>query len=332
MRPLPMLPPASLSRTALDRNHSLRSAGIDAVWETGRARAVVGHRGNLLISRGGLHLLTREQVPRNTFLFYLGTDAAGDHFIGAALHDEGRAELDQWVGAQQARDAEAWLTDPIGGLDATEPTWMSLRDLGEQLDDRDVALATSLTALANWHFAHTHSPRSGRPTEPVLSGWVRRDPEAGSEHFPRTDPAVIMAVVHTDEEGEEHLLLGSNAMWPADRYSLLAGFVEPGETLESAVIREVQEEAGITVRAPRYVGSQPWPFPASLMLGFTAEADSMAARADDDEITALRWFTRTELRDAIAAQEVAVPTTVSIAGQILYSWLDNDSDTASARP
>ena len=121
-------------------------------------------------------------------------------------------------------------------------------------------------------------------------------------------------------------------MWPADRYSLLAGFVEPGETLESAVIREVQEEAGITVRAPRYVGSQPWPFPASLMLGFTAEADSMAARADDDEITALRWFTRTELRDAIAAQEVAVPTTVSIAGQILYSWLDNDSDTASARP
>ena len=90
------------------------------------------------------------------------------------------------------------------------------------------------------------------------------------------------------------------------------------------MIREVHEEAGIIVRAPRYVGSQPWPFPASLMLGFTAEADSMETSADDEEITALRWFTRQELRDAIAARRVAVPTTVSIAGQILYSWLDHD--------
>jgi NAD+ diphosphatase len=144
-----------------------------------------------------------------------------------------------------------------------------------------------------------------------------------------------MAVVHTDPQGEEHLLLGSNAMWPEDRYSLLAGFVEPGETLESAVIREVHEEAGIVVRAPRYLGSQPWPFPASLMLGFTAEADSMETSADDDEITALRWFTRQELRDAIAARQVAVPTTVSIAGQILHGWLDLDltgNDPAPAGP
>ena len=330
-----MLPPASLSRTSIDRNYRLRAAGIDAVWQTGRAHALAGHRGALLISRGGLHLLTQDQVPQDAELFYLGQDEAGDHFIGAALKDEGRAELDRWVGAQQARDAEAWLTDPIGGLDATEPTWMSLRDLGEQLNDRDVALATSLIALGNWHATHTHSPRSGEPTQSEQSGWVRRDPVAGSEHFPRTDPAVIMAVVHTDPQGEEHLLLGSNAMWPEDRYSLLAGFVEPGETLESAVIREVHEEAGIVVRAPRYLGSQPWPFPASLMLGFTAEADSMETSADDDEITALRWFTRQELRDAIAARQVAVPTTVSIAGQILHGWLDLDltgDDPAPAGP
>lgn len=324
MKPLPMLPPASLSRTAIDRNHRMRAAGIDAVWQTGRAHAVVGHRGSMLVSRGGLHLLTQDQVPEDAFHFYLGTDVDGNHFIGAALLDEGRSALDRSLGDEQARDAESWLTDPIGGIHATEPVWTPLRELGEELSDRDVALATSLIALGNWHMAHTHSPRNGRPTELVQSGWVRREPEVGSEHFPRTDPAVIMAVVHTDPHGEEHLLLGSNAMWPEDRFSLLAGFVEPGETLESAVIREVQEEAGITVRSPRYVGSQPWPFPASLMLGFTAEADTMSTTADDDEITALRWFTRPQLRAAMESEQVTVPTTVSIAGQILYGWLDRD--------
>ncbi|HLS34095.1 MAG TPA: NUDIX domain-containing protein, partial [Brevibacterium sp.] len=253
MKPLPLLPPASLSRTAIDRNHRLRASGIDAVWQTGRAHAVVGHRGSMLVSRGGLHLLTREQVPDDALLFYLGTDAAGRHFVGAALLDEGRSALDAMLSAEQARDAEQWLTDPLGGIHATEPVWTSLRDLGEALDDRDVALATSLIALGNWHTTHTHSPRSGAPTQMVQSGWVRRDPDAGSEHFPRTDPAVIMAVVHTDAAGEEHLLLGSNAMWPADRFSLLAGFVEPGETLESAVLREVEEEAGIRVHSPRYL-------------------------------------------------------------------------------
>lgn len=322
MKPLPLLPHASLSRTAVDRNHRLRSAGIDAVWQTGRAHAVVGHRGSVLVSRGGLHLLTREQVPDEALLFYLGKDGDGRHFVGAGLLDDGRSAVDTMLSADQARDAEPWLTDPLSGIHSTEPVWASLRDLGEALDDRDVALATSLIALSNWHMTHTHSPRSGTPTDMAQSGWVRRDPEAGSEHFPRTDPAVIMAVVHTDATGEEHLLLGSNAMWPADRFSLLAGFVEPGETLESAVIREVEEEAGIVVHSPRYVGSQPWPFPASLMLGFTAEADTLTAAPDDDEITALRWFTRAQLRAAMESGEVTVPTTVSIAGQILYGWLD----------
>lgn len=332
MKPLPMLPPASLSRTAINRNHRMRTAGIDAVWQTGRAHAVVGHRGNMLVSRGGLHLLSQSQVPDDAILFYLGTDTDGQHFIGAALLDEGRSALDRSLSDEQARDAESWLTDPIGGIHATEPVWTPLRDLGEELNDRDVALATSLIALGNWHMTHTHSPRNGRPTEPVQSGWVRHEPEVGSEHFPRTDPAVIMAVVHADPDGEEHLLLGSNAMWPEDRFSLLAGFVEPGETLESAVVREVQEEAGITVRAPRYLGSQPWPFPASLMLGFTAEADTMSTTADDDEITALRWFTRSELRSAMDAGQVTVPTTVSIAGQILHGWLDREDTEEDGGP
>ncbi|WP_035281009.1 NAD(+) diphosphatase [Brevibacterium album] len=334
MKELPLLPPASLSRTAVDRSHVHRGGGIDAIWETGRARAVLAHRGTLLVSRGGLHLLDRKDVPEDSVMLYLGADGEGTHFVGGALTDEGRAAVDRRLAAETDRDPEDLLTDPVGGLHATRPVWLGLRELGTRLSDRDVALATSLVAVGNWHATHTHSPRSGAPTHPAQAGWVRVDPEAGTEHFPRTDPAVIMAVVHTDADGTERILLGSNALWPDDRFSLLAGFVDPGETLESAVIREVEEEAGLRVRRPRYVGSQPWPFPASLMLGFTAEADSLEVHTNDEELTHLRWFTREELVEELREGTVSVPDAVSIAGQIIAAWaggLDPQTTGWSAR-
>lgn len=196
--------------------------------------------------------------------------------------------------------------------------WISLRTLSADLDARDVGLTTRAVALANWHRSHEFSPRSGRATMPKQGGWVRVDPDDGSEHFPRTDPAVIIAI--TDEE--ERILLASNQQWDERVYSLVAGFVDPGESLEQAVIREVREETGLTVRDPKYLGSQPWPFPASLMLGFQATLDDslLNERPDGVEIRALRWFTREELAQSVISGEVIIPGGTSISRAIINAW------------
>ena len=150
-----------------------------------------------------------------------------------------------------------------------------------------------------------------------MGGWVRRDPTDGRDLFPRTDAAIIVGVTDDDDR----ILLGSNAMWSTNRYSLLAGFVEPGESLESAVAREVFEESGIRVVDPVYLGSQPWPFPASLMLGFRARVDGTRTSTltpDGEEILDLRWFSRDELTAAL--DEIALPGGTSIARAILEDW------------
>ena len=324
MKPLPRVKPISLARHGIDRDHLTRGSDGDLseVWASG-AVPVFEHRGSLLAAAGGLFLGDRDQVPEGQTEIYLGRDAAATRYIGVSLDDAGRSHLDSALEASRARDASDLLTAPGGGLDSSEPVWLPLRQLAESLDDVQVSLACEVVGVGNWHRTHQYSPRTGTPTEPALGGWVRRDPDTGSEHFPRTDPAVIVVIVNTDDDGVERVLLGNNAAWEADRYSLLAGFVEPGETLERAVIREIWEEAHLEVTDPQYLGSQPWPFPGSLMLGFSAEAPSREFAADRTEIATLRWFTREELRDAIAAKTVRAPTTVSIAGQLLYSWLDN---------
>ena len=150
----------------------------------------------------------------------------------------------------------------------------------------------------------------------AASGWVKACPNDASEHFPRTDPAIIVAITDKDDR----LLLGANAQWGGKRFSTLAGFVEPGESLESAVIREVAEESGVAVANPRYMGSQPWPFPCSLMLGFTATALGTELRPDGVEIIDLRWFTREELAAQIRSGEIGVPVGVSIASALIEDW------------
>jgi NAD+ diphosphatase len=211
-------------------------------------------------------------------------------------------------------------TDPEPDENRPDPPpgsrWAGLRDVGVLLDDTGAGLLTTAIALANWHAGHPRCARCGEPTVVIQAGWARSCPACGAEHYPRTDGAVIMAVVDDDDR----ILLGRQARWPQRRYSCLAGFVEPGESLESAVRREVSEEAGVRVSDVRYRGSQPWPFPASLMLGFRARAVSTEITVDGEELASARWWSREELALDIATGELLLPPEVSIARRLIEEW------------
>jgi NAD+ diphosphatase len=237
------------------------------------------------------------------------------------------------LGAADGTVYFAWFTE--AGVQSREQTegWLGLRDLAVVLDDLHVGLLTAAVALQAWHQRHTHCPNCGNTTELAHSGWTRWCPNDESSHFPRTDPAVIMLVL----DDQDRALLGRNAAWPPGRMSVLAGFVEAGESAESAVAREVAEEVGIRVREVRYFASQPHPFPASLMLGFTARADGdPELNSDGEEIAEAGWFTRDEVRRAAdwgdllvdptpAELELqplhALPPVMSIARQMIEAWL-----------
>jgi NAD+ diphosphatase len=204
------------------------------------------------------------------------------------------------------------LADAVDG----DPAWRTLRSVGADLDDLGASAFATTLALANWHRSHGHCPRCGTPTEPAQAGWIRRCPSDASEHYPRTDMAVIMAVVDADDR----ILLARGKGFRGNGMSVLAGFVEPGETLAAAVAREVAEEVGVEVTDVTYLGDQPWPFPTSLMLGFTARALGTDLRLQADEIEAARWFTRDELTAALADNSLVVSGRISISRRILEHW------------
>lgn len=211
--------------------------------------------------------------------------------------------------------------DPVFAVraprDLVADRWVDLREIGSALDDRDAGLLTTAVALSHWHDRHPCCPLDGTPTVVVHGGWVRRCPVDGSDHFPRTDPAVIMLI----DDGADRCILGRQATWPEGRYSILAGFVEPGESAEAAVAREVDEEVGLAITGVTYAGSQPWPFPASLMLGYTATAvGDLTPTLRDGELADARWFTRDEIRQG--AGMVRLPPPVSIAHRIITDWLE----------
>ncbi len=201
-----------------------------------------------------------------------------------------------------------------------------LREIGALLDDRDAGLLVHAVALANWHAAHPRCPRCGNPTRAVQGGAVRHCDADGSDHFPRVDPAIIVLV----HDGADHCVLARQQEWPSRRFSILAGFVEPGESAEQALEREVGEEVGLCVTDLRYIASQPWPFPSSLMLGYTARAVDAAGRADlvtdPGELAEARWFSRAEIAAAVAAgdsgtPDLRLPSPVSIARRIITDWI-----------
>jgi NAD+ diphosphatase len=224
-----------------------------------------------------------------------------------------------FLGADQDHTYIAIMEDEVG---LTDVNWASLRDVGAALSAKDVGLATAAIALATWHEGHHFCPKCGAKTDVALAGWSRKCTVDDSEHYPRTEPAMIVAV----EDLAGRILLGRRREWPEGWLSTLAGFVEAGESCEAAVIREVYEESGIHVdlQSLKYMGSQPWPFPASLMLAYRAVATSTEVEMHDDEMTEVQWFSRDELAAACNAQTLKLPSPVSIAFRLIQSWYGED--------
>ena len=202
---------------------------------------------------------------------------------------------------------------------------VNLRSLGPIFDDTSSQLVSSAIALLNWHDNARFSAVDGSPTRPARAGWSRINPITGHEEFPRIDPAVI-CLVH---DGGDRVVLARQTVWPERMFSLLAGFVEAGESFEVCVAREIREEIGLHVRDVRYLGSQPWPFPRSLMVGFHAQADPAEDFSfNDGEIAEANWFTRAEVRAALEAgdwssssgSKLLLPGSISIARVIIESW------------
>jgi NAD+ diphosphatase len=303
----------ALARGTVDRVTERRTDKdwIDAAWKDPRSRLLVVREGTALVREVGgqveLILVSPQEAPAGT-RFLLGQDSDGVVYFGVSGQS-----LPGWPDDGQA----------AGGI---RPA--SLREVGALLSDRDAGLLTHAVALANWHDTHTHCPLCGSVTVPDPAGHSTFCPVDGSEHFPRTDPAVIMLVT----DPEDRCLLARNAAWPGRRVSILAGFVEPGESAEQAVVREVAEETSITVTNVRYLGSQPWPMPRSLMLGFRADAPAdQVIAVDHNELVEARWFSRADLLAALESGELALPPQVSIARRIIEAWYGGPLPSAWAR-
>lgn len=233
-------------------------------------------------------------------------DAEGALVWGAVNGDE-----PLFLGLDDGAPRFAALPDAAAGADA--------RAILAQLGPEDAPLFAAALSLASWHQRHKYCSACGLPSGIIRGGWSRQCGSCCAHHFPRVDPVVIMLVSFQDR-----LLLGRQPQYPPRRYSALAGFVEPGETIEAAVAREVAEEAGIGVADVRYLASQPWPFPSSLMIGCTATASSEALTIDYDELDDARWFTRAEIGAALASEADAPflpPPPFAIARTLLDHWL-----------
>lgn len=253
-------------------------------------------------------------------------DDTGHLMVRAPRPGDADADLAVFLGeAGEARDA--YLLVVPKASEVISPA-VGLRELVASLDADTAALVATALGLANWHRTHQRCSMCGAPTAPDLAGWIRRCPEDGSEHFPRTDIAVIMAVTDPDDR----LLLARAPAWPEGRMSILAGFVEPGETLEQAVAREVHEEVGIAVGDVEYVADQPWPFPTSLMIGFTAHALSTELRLDDKELAEARWVSRAEIPRLLAAGEYTPSPRFSISRALVEDWYGGPLPTRRVAP
>lgn len=302
--------PPALARAGIDRAAAERETPglLDRLREDPTTRVVVVHGDRALVAGSGttLRTLPVAQIAPGAVWALLGRDAHGAAVLLAAVADDAPPPV-----AEHVADAE----------------WAALRVVGGELDAVDAGVFVEAASLGRWLVDAPFCPACGAATEIENAGWSRRCTGCGRQHFPRTDPAVIVAVQSDDGR---RLLLGQNALWASRRmYSTFAGFVEAGESLESTIVREIQEEAGVIVAESRYRGSQAWPYPRSLMLGFHATAaPGSVARPDGEEIVDVRWFDRAELAAALAGEDgeqvdFRLPGTASIARRLIVDWVES---------
>ena len=291
MSPGRTFPHVALSAHAHNRQGMLRTDDewLDRRWADPETRVLVVAGARIRPVDGQVMWVAPDDTPDGTRVL-LGERGGRTWFALIIDPDEAPGEREEWVGL---RSVLSTLTD----------------------HEDEAPLLLHAIGLAEWHFATRFCPRCAGRLEVRAAGHELACTTCGRQQFPRTDPAVIMAVTHGDA-----ILLGRQRAWPEGRWSTLAGFCEPGETLEDAVRREVAEEVGVEVGRVDYFGNQPWPLPASLMLGFMAEANSRELDVDGAEIEQARWFTREQLRAGIEAGEVLIPRSVSISSSLIEHW------------
>jgi len=294
-----------LAQTVIDRDGLSRDGAelFDLLWLESETRIIVINNGKTLVEDNSLKLFTTEQATAGKYRVYLGR---------TNLNFEGMRERTALVLSVLSDNAAR-------ELEPDETKWHELRRTGAGLSPSHATLFTQALAIHNWHETHQFCPACGEVTLMQQGGWSRLCIKEDRQLFPRTDAAVIVSII----DDQDRILLGSQGSWQQNRWSVLAGFVEAAESLESAVRREMFEEAGILVSDPHYLGSQAWPYPYSLMLGFTAKVDSSnqasSIKADGVEISKLRWFSKAEL--VAEAESIYLPSKISIARSLIEHWL-----------
>lgn len=281
-----------LSRSRLDRAAHLRadSEGLEVLWRAAKVISIVGDK--FKTTESGLAYI--DPISAQGERYFLGLDETGTPYF---------------VTHQNSVDVD--LDD-----------FHSLRTIGARLNDLEIGAAVHALALTQWHDAHQRCAKCGESTHPTFAGAVRECDKCGASHHPRTDPAIIVLV----KDSQDRILLGRQKIWPAKRFSTFAGFVEPGESFESCVIREVAEECGGKVTEMNYLGSQPWPFPASIMIAYEAIiSNPESVKEDGEEIEEIIWLTREELKSKTSSGDLLLPPIISVARAMINSWYGSNA-------
>lgn len=288
----------------IDRAGELRvnQESLDQLWQ--RAQILQIAEGRIAAADSKLSLINAEQVAAH-IAAHTFTEGSR-YFLGLDL--------------QSKAPFFAWDTEWVGTIDdeVKEVGFSTVREIGSLLSEQELEISLHAMGLSNWHRAHPRCPRCGGATRVDLGGAARTCDADGSQHHPRTDSAVIVLV----KDRSDRILLGHQPIWPEGRFSTFAGFLEPGETFEQCVAREVLEESAVVVTELNYLGSQPWPFPASIMIAFEAVTDNPErAQGDGQEITEVKWFTRAQLMAAAKDGSLLLPPSISVARKMIERWL-----------